>query len=98
MQLAVQVDSEGFLVNRDEWTEEVAAQLAEADGYEMTEEIMEYIRQARAMYSDDGVVPPIRKFAKRVGVDSKQLYDIFKKGPMKLICKWGALPKPTGCV
>ena len=98
MQLAVQVDSEGFLVNRDDWSEEVAAQLAEADGYEMTEEIMEYIRQARAMYSDDGVVPPIRKFAKKVGVDSKQLYDIFKKGPMKLICKWGALPKPTGCV
>ena len=98
MQLAVQVDSEGFLVNRDDWSEEVAAQLAEADGYEMTEEIMEYIRQARAMYSDDGVVPPIRKFAKRVGVDSKQLYDVFKKGPMKLICKWGALPKPTGCV
>jgi tRNA 2-thiouridine synthesizing protein E len=98
MQLAVQVDNEGFLVNRDDWTEEVAAQLAEVDGYEMTEEIMEYIRQARAMYSDDGVVPPIRKFAKRVGVDSKQLYDVFKKGPMKLICKWGALPKPTGCV
>ena len=98
MQLAVQVDNEGFLVNRDDWTEEVAAQLAEADGYEMTEEIMEYIRQARAMYSDDGVVPPIRKFAKKVGVDSKHLYDVFKKGPMKLICKWGALPKPTGCV
>jgi tRNA 2-thiouridine synthesizing protein E len=98
MQLAVQVDNEGFLVNRDDWSEEVAAQLAEVDGYEMTEEIMEYIRQARAMYSDDGVVPPIRKFAKKVGVDSKQLYDVFKKGPMKLICKWGALPKPTGCV
>jgi tRNA 2-thiouridine synthesizing protein E len=98
MQLAVQVDNEGFLVNRDDWSEEVAAQLAEVDGYEMTEEIMEYIRQARAMYSDDGVVPPIRKFAKKVGVDSKHLYDVFKKGPMKLICKWGALPKPTGCV
>jgi TusE/DsrC/DsvC family sulfur relay protein len=98
MQLAVQVDSEGFLVNRDEWSEEVAVQLAEVDGYQMTEEIMEYIRQARAMYSDDGVVPPIRKFAKKVGVDSKHLYDVFKKGPMKMICKWGALPKPTGCV
>ena len=96
MQLAV--DSEGFLINRDDWTEEVATQLAASDGYEMTDEIMEYIRQARAMYSDDGVVPPIRKFAKKVGVDSKQLYDVFKKGPMKLICKWGALPKPTGCV
>jgi tRNA 2-thiouridine synthesizing protein E len=90
MELAV--DGEGFLINRDEWTEEVAAQLAEVDGYEMTEEVMEYIRQARAMYSDDGVVPPIRKFAKKVGVDSKHLYDGFKMGPLKLICEWGALP------
>ena len=69
MELAV--DGEGFLINRDDWTEEVATQLAATDGYEMTEEIMEYIRQARAMYSDDGVVPPIRKFAKAMNVDSK---------------------------
>ena len=92
------LDAEGFLVNRDDWSEEVAAQLASNEGYEMTGEIMELIRKARAMYDANGVVPPIRKFSKEVGVDSKRLYDIFKKGPMKLICKWGALPKPTGCV
>lgn len=42
--------------------------------------------------------PPIRKFAKELNISTKELYDIFKKGPMKLICKWGGLPKPTGCV
>ena len=94
----LEVDGEGFLVNRDDWTEVVATQMAEADGYEMTDEVMDLIREARTMYSDDGVVPPIRKFSKKVGVDSKHLYNIFKKGPMKMICKWGALPKPTGCV
>ena len=51
-----------------------------------------------AMYDDDGVVPPIRIFAKKQKITTKELYDIFKKGPMKLICKWGGLPKPTGCV
>ena len=50
------------------------------------------------MYDADGVVPPIRIFSKKMGVTTKDLYDIFKKGPMKLICKWGGLPKPTGCV
>jgi len=98
MTAQLQVDGEGFLVNRDDWTEDVAAQLAETDGFEMTDEIMEYIREARNMYGEDGVVPPIRKFSKKVGTDSKHLYGVFKKGPMKLICKWGALPKPTGCV
>ncbi len=96
--MELRVDNEGFLVDRDDWNEAVAAQLADADGYEMTDEIMGYIREARGMYAEDGVVPPIRKFSKKVGTDSKHLYDVFKKGPMKLICKWGALPKPTGCV
>jgi tRNA 2-thiouridine synthesizing protein E len=50
------------------------------------------------MYDDNGVVPPIRKFAKEMGVTTNDLYSVFKKGPMKLICKWGGLPKPTGCV
>jgi tRNA 2-thiouridine synthesizing protein E len=94
----LELDGEGFLVNRDDWTEEVAAHMATLDGYEFTDEMLELIRSARAMYDENGVVPPIRKFSKQVGVDSKKLYDIFKKGPMKLICKWGALPKPTGCV
>ena len=94
----LKVDGEGFLIDRDDWSEAVAAQLAGMDGYEMTDEILAYINEARAMYSEDGVVPPIRKFAKKVGTDSKHLYGVFKKGPMKLICKWGALPKPTGCV
>jgi len=94
----VQLDGEGFLVNRDDWSEEVATWMAEQDGYEMTDQIMGLIREARIMYDTNGVVPPIRKFSKAVGVDSKELYNIFKKGPMKMICKWGALPKPTGCV
>lgn len=96
--LAVTVDGDGFLVNRDDWSEEVAVELAMTDGFEMTEQVMTFIREARAMYDNDGVVPPIRIFAKRQKVSTKDLYDIFRKGPMKLICKWGGLPKPTGCV
>ncbi|MDV3237779.1 MAG: TusE/DsrC/DsvC family sulfur relay protein [Gammaproteobacteria bacterium] len=97
-QLSVQTDGEGFLVNRDDWSEDVARELARVDDMEISDEIMNYILEARRMYEEDGVVPPIRKFAKAMNVDSKHLYDVFKKGPMKLICKWGGLPKPTGCV
>lgn len=98
MSLSVPVDGEGFLINRDDWSEEVAIELAKADEFEISPQIMEYIREARAMYENDGVVPPIRKFAKELKISTKELYDVFKKGPMKLICKWGGLPKPTGCV
>jgi len=94
----VALDDEGFLINRDDWSEALAVELARADDFEMTEQVLGFIRAARAMYDNDGVVPPIRIFAKKQGVSTKDLYDIFKKGPMKLICKWGGLPKPTGCV
>ena len=98
MALSVAVDGEGFLVDRDDWTETVAQELAKGDDFTINEQIMGYIREARTMYEEDGVVPPIRIFAKKMGVSTKDLYDTFKKGPMKLICKWGGLPKPTGCV
>lgn len=94
----IQTDGEGFLLNRDDWSEEVARELARRDEFEIDEQIMKFIHDARQMYDTDGVVPPIRRFAKAQGVSTKDLYDIFKKGPMKLICKWGGLPKPTGCV
>jgi len=97
-QLSVQTDGEGFLVDRDNWSEDVARELAGLDNMEISDEIMNYILEARRMYDEDGVVPPIRKFAKAMNVDSKHLYDVFQKGPMKVICKWGGLPKPTGCV
>lgn len=96
--LDVELDNEGFLLNRDDWSEEIAIELASADEFEMTEQVMDFIRAARAMYEEDGVVPPIRIFAKKQKVSTKDLYNVFKKGPMKLICKWGGLPKPTGCV
>ncbi|NBC46638.1 MAG: TusE/DsrC/DsvC family sulfur relay protein [Gammaproteobacteria bacterium] len=98
MAVAVALDNEGFLVNRDDWSEELAVELAQQDEFEMNDQVMQLIREARSMYDNDGVVPPIRIFAKKQGVSTKELYNIFKKGPMKLICKWGGLPKPTGCV
>jgi tRNA 2-thiouridine synthesizing protein E len=98
MAISVSLDGEGFLTNRDDWSEEVAHELARSDEFEMNDQVMGFIREARAMYENDGVVPPIRIFAKKQGVSTKELYNIFKKGPMKLICKWGGLPKPTGCV
>lgn len=55
------MDNEGFLLDRDDWSEAVAAQLVHKDGYDMTSEFMGFIEQARKMYSEAGVVPPIRQ-------------------------------------
>ncbi len=44
------------------------------------------------------MVPPIRKFSKYLGANSKDLFKLWLTGPMKPITKYGGLPKPTGCV
>jgi tRNA 2-thiouridine synthesizing protein E len=93
-------DGDGFLKNTNDWSEEVMIQMAEQDGFLITEEIKTYIEKAREMFNESGTVPAVRIFAKEFGMDRKasKLYDVFKSGPMKKIAKYGGLPKPTGCV
>lgn len=99
--IALNLDDDGFLIDRDDWSTAVMHQLAARDGMTLTDEHTRYIMKAREMYEEDGTVPPIRIFAKAAGLQdrkAKELYDLFETGPMKRICKWGGLPKPTGCV
>lgn len=98
--MSIERDSDGFLVNMNDWTEEVMEQMAKDDGFDLTPEKIMYINKAREMFEKDGVVPPIRVFAKEFGLDrkAKALYDLFESGPMKKIAKYGGLAKPTGCV
>jgi tRNA 2-thiouridine synthesizing protein E len=82
----------------DDWSVEVGQAMAEADGVEMTDEKWEQILKAREYYEEFQSVPPIRKFAKFLDKDQKEIFDLWMTGPMKPITKYGGLPKPTGCV
>ena len=42
-------DGDGFLVNTNDWSEEVMNQMASEDDFEITEEIKTYIEKAREM-------------------------------------------------
>lgn len=96
----MQVDGDGFLLDMSDWTPELMHELAAQDNFNLNEEHIKYIMSARELYEEFQTVPPIREFAKHHGMDrkAKPLYDLFETGPMKRICKWGGLPKPTGCV
>ncbi len=91
-------DGDGYLVDSDGWTEEIARAMAEADGVELDDVKWQQILKAREYYEDNAVVPPIRKFAKYLGEDQKGMFKLWMSGPMKPITKYGGLPKPTGCV
>jgi tRNA 2-thiouridine synthesizing protein E len=91
-------DGDGYLEDMNDWTPEIGKAMAEADGVEISDEQWEQIMKAREYYDDESTVPPIRKFAKYIGVDQKILFKQWMTGPMKPITKYGGLPKPTGCV
>lgn len=91
-------DGDGYLRDMSVWTEEIGKAMAEADGFEMTDEKWEQILKAREFYEENSAVPPIRKFAKYIGADQKEMFKQWMTGPMKPITKYGGLPKPTGCV
>ena len=91
-------DGDGYLERVDDWSAEIGRAMAEADGVEMTDEKWEQILKAREYYEEFQSVPPIRKFAKFLDMDQKEIFDLWMTGPMKPITKYGGLPKPTGCV
>ena len=91
-------DGDGYLVDMSDWTSEIGRLMAEAAGYELNEKKGEPTMKGREYYEEFGTVPPIRKFAKYIEEDQKDVFDLWMTGPMKPITKYGGMPKPTGCV
>jgi len=96
--MTVNRDSDGFLVDSNDWTKDVMYAMGTADGFPITEDVEKYVLKAREMYDQNGTVPAIRHFAKEFGMSrkAKELYRVFEKSPMRQIAQYGGLPKPTG--
>jgi TusE/DsrC/DsvC family sulfur relay protein len=91
-------DGDGYLTDMSVWSPEVAKAMAAADGVDLNDAKWSQILKAREFFDEFGTVPPIRKFAKYIDMDQKELFSMWMTGPMKPITKYGGLPKPTGCV
>ena len=102
MQLAgttVKVDDEGFLTDPSEWTPEMAAELAKEEGIDaLTDRHWAVINFCRKDYGEKGETPGLRRISKESGVDTKELYALFPKGPAKKVARIAGLGKPKGCV
>ena len=100
-----QTDEEGHLIDLSDWSEQLASEMARADGLELDENHREVISCLREYYAKYQVVPSMRiltqSMARRIGREkgnSKYLYQLFPHGPTKQASKYAGLPKPTGCV
>ena len=99
MDTVLDVDAEGFLQKPEQWNEPIAAEIARENGVpELTERHWRVVRYMRDRYLETGTAPSIRSLGKESGVDIKELYKLFPKGPAKLAAKIGGIPKPKGCI
>jgi tRNA 2-thiouridine synthesizing protein E len=94
----VHVDAEGFLTEYDEWSEDIARQLAANIGLELTDEHMAVIKFLRDDYKEQGETATIRRVTNEGGFPTKKLFELFPKKPAKKMAYVAGLPKPAGCV
>ncbi len=95
----VDLDDEGFMINPDQWTREIAVELAKEEGIDtLTDGHWKIIDFVRKDSKEKGQIPTIRRMKNIGGIATKDLYDLFPQGPAKKSAKIAGYPKPKGCV
>ena len=95
---SVEVNAEGFLVSPNDWTPQIAEEIARLHGVELTDRHWDVINFCRDDFAKTGESPGVRRVTKQSGVPTKEVYKLFPGGPGKLAAKLAGLPKPTSCV
>jgi tRNA 2-thiouridine synthesizing protein E len=99
----IQVDADGHLVNLDDWSEELALAIADAEGVEMTDAHWAIVNFVRDYYKQFQVSLALKQLVSEVGKklgpekeNTKYLYKLFSDRPTRLANKIGGLPRPIG--
>ena len=95
--ITINVDDEGYLLNREEWDEKVACGLTQivedVDECDLTDERIEILKFMRDYYKRFESFPIVRHVCKNVHQENECLYEQFID-PLKA-WKIAGLPKPT---
>jgi tRNA 2-thiouridine synthesizing protein E len=107
----IETDEEGYLLNPEDWSEEVAEEMAfqqsQQDYVKLTETHWGLIQYFRDYYQENKVHPTMHKLVLSLGKhhgehfhDEKAyehfLYKLFPRGPVQELCKLAGLAKPVG--
>jgi tRNA 2-thiouridine synthesizing protein E len=101
----IQLSEAGWLENLDEWSPDLAVEIAKKEKIsDLTEEHWDIVNMAREHFHDYGVVCEPRAFSKLLKKkygkdrsDQKYIYSLFPTGLIKCANKVAGLPRPKGC-
>lgn len=98
-------DAEGYLLNLEEWSPEVAERIASQEGITLTPAHWEIIALIRQYYAEFDLSPAMRALVKytslKLGPDkgkSVYLLQLFPGSPPKVAAKIAGLPRPQNCL
>jgi len=95
----IEFGEDGFMVNPNEWNQDVAQELATEIGITpLTDVHWKVINFCRDDFATQGDSPTLRRITKEAGVSTKDLYSLFPKGPAKKVAYIAGLKKPSGCI
>ncbi|MBV7565302.1 MULTISPECIES: TusE/DsrC/DsvC family sulfur relay protein [unclassified Pseudomonas] len=101
----IDLDKDGYLLDLQDWSTEVAAALAAREELELSPEHWEILELLRAFYAEFQLSPANRPLIKYVALklgpekgNSLHLNRLFNGAPAKLAAKLAGLPKPTNCL
>lgn len=97
----VEITNSGFLVNIEDWNEEVAEVIAREEDIELSDKHWDVIRYLRDEFiNNNGNQPNTRNMVKAMAkawnekkVDAKFLYELFPGNPSKQAGRIGGLPE-----
>ncbi len=93
----IDVDDNGYFLDSNQWSREIANAYAEANGDTLEDkhyEILEFIREKVS----SGSSLTIRSIGKSGIVDIKGFYKLFPGAPLKKATKYAGVSKPSSCV
>ncbi|ASP39780.1 sulfurtransferase TusE [Bacterioplanes sanyensis] len=100
-----ELDSDGFLKNLDDWSPEVATELAQDEGIELTPAHWEIVHLLRDFYQQYDLAPAMRPLTKYIrselGADKARsiyLLSLFPGSPAKVAARIAGLPRPENCL
>ncbi len=96
----IETTDNGYLVNLEDWSEDLASHLAAEEGVELTEDHWDIIRYLRDEYFNNGGNQPnertiVKEMGKKWGkkTSSQEMYQLFPKMPSKQGGKIAGLPE-----
>ena len=93
----VAVNDEGYLTEPQQWTEDVASELAQEEGLILTNEHFEVLYFLRNVH-DKGDNLTIRSVGKSGVTTIKDFYRLFPGAPLKKASRIAGIPKPVSCI